>query len=201
MCGLISFLFIPSKLKRSGNYLVELRRLYWKSWFCDSLVHSQNVKFLPKLNIIYILVQYQTVDPIIWFRTVKLWNVSSVFISISLNFVKDEQHFWHLMWLYDTAGNFPPKFIGFSSLSPLIHHLITSPWPINTSHSGPSGSNFCTSQNVISWGDIVCVCSAAGNVQESFICFLVFLCVHHVFEAIIFSLSAVCVSSGSIHLH
>ncbi len=197
MCGLISFLFIPSKLKRSGNYLVELRRLYWKSWFCDSLVHSQNVKFLPKLNYIYILV-HQTVDPIIWFRAVKLWNVSSVFISISLNFVKDEQHFWHLMWLYDTAGNFPPKFIGFSSLSLLIH--LSLAYQYVTLHQGPISAHLKMSFHGERM-EFVCVCSAAGNVQESFICFLVFLCVHHVFEATIFSLSTVCVSSGSIHLH
>ena len=33
----------------------------------------------------------------------------------------------HLTWLSDPATHFPPMFSGFSSLSPLIHHLITSP--------------------------------------------------------------------------
>lgn len=82
------------------------------------------------------------------------------------------------MCLHDTARDFLPVFPGSSSLSPLIHRLITSRWPINMSHFGLSGSNFCTSRNIISWGEngvgVWEKRSAAGNVQESFICLFLF---------------------------
>lgn len=60
--------------------------------------------------------------------------------------------FTQLVWILQKFSPPDAVFPGFSSLSPRTHHLITAPWPIDVSHPHPSGSNFCTSQNVISWG-------------------------------------------------
>lgn len=59
-CRLISILFVPAKLKRSGNDLVESSRLTEMSSFCDRLVQSQNVTFSIGFNYIYSLEQYST---------------------------------------------------------------------------------------------------------------------------------------------
>lgn len=67
--------------------------------------------------------------------------------------------------------------------------------PVDTSHLTPSGSNFSSSQNVISWGqNRVCVWekrSAAGCVPVSVTCL----------RPCFFPLLAVCFSSASIRLH
>lgn len=73
------------------------------------------------------------------------------------------------------------------------------------SHFSPSGSNFTTSLNIISWGENgVCMCgksSAAGNVRQSFIYFFSHLACSRPLFFIFFTSLLSCFFSGSIYLH
>lgn len=85
------------------------------------------------------------------------------------------------MFIVTFARKILPTLCNFFRISPLCPLWLTisshpPAGPINMSHPDPSGSNFCSSQNVISWGENgVCVWetrSAAGSVQDRVFFFL-----------------------------